>query len=214
MQAKKVDSLSPTVDENVIRVQTAKAAKEALRLLKGWKKDSSTSQTLHHNVVFASKHPLCSTSEGDVATVYLARIPVIFARERHQVKLRVVRLVNEGQTFSVIQGESSRTCPKRVILDKGAQLVMLGRRLVNKLDLVPHDLDSCPFTIATSLGGTKQPTRLTKEPLCLQFNVEADSYTYVAVTCVVPGPSPNPSLISTFTLCGGMISRPHERHPQ
>ena len=62
---------------------------------------------------------------------------------------------------------------------------MLGRRLANELDLVPHDLDSCPFTIATSLGGTKQPTGLTKEPLCLQLKVGADSYTYVAVRCVV-----------------------------
>ena len=57
--------------------------------------------------------------------------------------------------------------------------MMLGRRLAYKLGLVPHDLDSCPFTIATSLGGHKKPIGLTKEPLRLQFKVGADSYTYV-----------------------------------
>ena len=50
---------------------------------------------------------------------------------------------------------------------------------------MPHDLDPCLFTIATSLGGTEQPIGLTKEPLRLQFKVGADSYTYIAVRCVV-----------------------------
>ena len=63
--------------------------------------------------------------------------------------------------------------------------MMLGRRLANELGLVPHDLDPCPFMFATSLGGIEQPTRLTKEPLRLQFKVGADSYTYVVVRCVV-----------------------------
>ena len=120
-----------------------------------------------------------------MATVYLAAVPARLTRERHQVKLGVVRLVNEGQTFSVTRGDSSCAYPKRVLLDTGAQPVMLGRRLANELGFVPHDLDPCPFTIATSLGGTEQPAGLTKEPLRLQFKVGADSYTYVAVRCVV-----------------------------
>ena len=101
------------------------------------------------------------------------------------MKPGVVRLVNEGQTFSVTRGDTSRAYPKRVLLDTGAQPVMLGRRLAKELGLVPHDLDPCPFTIATSLEGTEQPTGFTKEPLRLQFKVGADSYTYVAVRCVV-----------------------------
>ena len=80
VQAEMGDSLSLVVDEDGTRVQAAKAAEEALCLWKGWKKDSSTSQALHHNVVFPSKHPLCSTSDNDVATVYLARVPIRFAR--------------------------------------------------------------------------------------------------------------------------------------
>ena len=83
MQAEKGDSSSLAVDEDGTRVQAAKAAKEALRLWKGWKKDSSTSQALHNSAMFPYEHPLCSTSEGDVATVYLAGVPARSARERH-----------------------------------------------------------------------------------------------------------------------------------
>ena len=162
MQAEKGDSLSLAVDEDGTRVQAAKAAEEALRLWKEWKKVSSTSQALHHSLVCLSEYPLCYTSESDVATVYLVGVPARFVRELHQMKPRVVRLVNEGQTFSVTRGDSSRAYPKRVLLDTGAQLVMLGKRLANKLDLVLHDLDLCLFTIATSLGGMEQPTGLTK----------------------------------------------------
>ena len=117
MQVEKGDSLSLAVDEDGTRVQAAKAAEEALRQWKGWKKDSSTSQALHHSIAFFFEHPLCPTSESDVAIVYLAGVPARSARERHQVKPRVVRLVNEGQTFFVIRGDSSRAYPKRVLLD-------------------------------------------------------------------------------------------------
>ena len=89
-----------------------------------------------------------------MASVYLAGVPARSARERHQVKPGVVRLVNEGQTFFVTRGDSTHVYSKRVLLDTGAQLVMLGRRLANELGLGPHDLDPYPFTIATSLGGT------------------------------------------------------------
>ena len=56
MQAEKDDSLSLAVDEDGTRVQAAKAVKETLRLWKGWKKDSSTSQALHHSIAFTSEH--------------------------------------------------------------------------------------------------------------------------------------------------------------
>ena len=53
------------------------------------------------------------------------------------------------------------------------------------MGLVTGDLDPCSFTIATSLGGIKQPTRLTKEPLRLQFQVGTDAFTHISVRCVV-----------------------------
>ena len=91
----------------------------------------------------------------------------------------------KGDSSSLAMNDTSRAYPKRMLLDTRTQPVMLGMRLANELGLVPHDLDPCPFTIATSLGGIEQPTGFTKEPLRLQFKVGADSYTYVAVRCVV-----------------------------
>ena len=62
---------------------------------------------------------------------------------------------------------------------------MLGKLLVQSLDFSANDLDPCPFTIATSLGGTEQPTGITKEPLRLQFKVGTNAYTHISVRCVI-----------------------------
>ena len=91
-----------------MRVQAADAAEEALRHWKGWNKDSPTSQALHDDVLYSFEHPPCSTTEGDVATVYMAGVPARSARERQQVKPGVVRLANEGGAFLVSQGDSSK----------------------------------------------------------------------------------------------------------
>ena len=75
--------------------------------------------------------------------------------------------------------------PQKVLLDTGAQPVMLGKLLAESLGLVASDLDPCPFTIATSLGGMEQPTGLTREPLRLLLNVGTDAFTHISVRCVV-----------------------------
>ena len=54
------------------------------------------------------------------------------------MKSGVVCMVNEGPTFSVARGDSSRAYPKILLLDTRAQAVMLGMRLANKLGLVPQ----------------------------------------------------------------------------
>ena len=115
MQAEKGDSSSLAVDEDGTRVQAARQHKRPCADGKGGKKDSSTPHALHYNIACSFEHPLCSTSESDVATVYLAGVPTRSARERHQVKPGVVRLVNEGQTFSVIRSDTSRAYPKSVV---------------------------------------------------------------------------------------------------
>ena len=117
MQAEGGISSSLVVEEDGSRVQAADATEEALRHWKGWKKDSPTSQALHDDAIYSFEHPPCSTTEDDVATVYLAGVPARSARERQQVKLGVVRLANEGGTFLVSRGGSFKVYPKRVLLD-------------------------------------------------------------------------------------------------
>ncbi len=72
-----------------------------------------------------------------------------------------------------------------MLLDTGAQPVMLRRSLAESLGLNAKDLYPCPFTIATSLGGTEHPMGLTKAPLRLQFNIGTDAYTHISLRCVV-----------------------------
>ena len=96
-----------------------------------------------------------------------------------------MRLSNVNKVFSVAQDCSSSVFPQKVLLDTGAQPVMLGRSLAESLGLNAKDLDPCPFTIATSLGGTEHPMGLTKAPLRLQFNIGTDAYTHISLRCVV-----------------------------
>ena len=120
----------------------------------------------------------------DTATVYLVDLSARSARERQQVQPGVVQLVNEGHVFSVSQSKAPGVYPQRVLMDTGAQPVMLGKRLAAELGLVASDLDSCSFMVATLLGGTGQPRGITKEPLCLRFQVGSDAYAYTGVRCV------------------------------
>ena len=84
------------------------------------------------------------------------------------MKHGVVRLVNEGHVFSVSQSKAPAVYPQRVLMDTGAQPVMLDKRLAAELGLVASDLDSCPFMVATSLGGTEQPRGITKGATSLE----------------------------------------------
>ena len=90
---------------------------------------------------------------------YLADISARSARERHNLQLEVVRLMNDKSLFVV-----SRT---------DAQPVMIGKGLAYSLGLTSANLDPCPFTIVTSVGGTERATGYTKTPPCLIFNVGA-----------------------------------------
>ena len=97
----------------------------------------------------------------------------------------MVRLANFGHIFFVARGDSFQVLPHKVLLDTGVQPMMLGKLLAQSLGLSASNLDPCPFTIATSLGGTEQPTGLTKETLRLRFKVGIDAYTHISVRCVV-----------------------------
>ena len=76
---------------------------------------------------------------------------------------------------------------QKVLLDTGALQIVFKKNLAKSLGMNAKDLVPCPFTIATSLGGTEHPRGLTKEPLRLQFKVSNDAYTHISVRCVVTG---------------------------
>jgi hypothetical protein len=50
-----------------------------------------------------------------------------------------------------------------VLLDFGAQPLMLGKIVVDGPELIDADLDPSPYQILTSMGGSKKTQRLTKQ---------------------------------------------------
>lgn len=45
-----------------------------------------------------------------------------------------------------------QVAPHNVMIDSGAQPVIIGKRLAQELRLTVEDLAPCPFTIITSIG--------------------------------------------------------------
>ena len=63
----------------------------------------------------------------------------------------VVRLMNDKSLFVVSRADipAIHVTPLRVMVDSGAQPVMIGKEFADSLGLTPINLDLCPFTIIT-----------------------------------------------------------------
>ena len=151
-------------DEEYVKHEATRGAVDALRRWKDWEK-KPLAQSQFNGGLTLEHDSLGLLSVKDMATVCLASNPARTTRERLQFTSGVVRLSNVDKVFSVAQDSSSSAFPQKVLLDTWAQPMMLGRSLAECLGLCTKDLDSCPFTIATSLGGREHPMGLTKAPL-------------------------------------------------
>ena len=119
---------------------------------------------------------------------YLSDIAARSARERRGVRPGVVRLVNDDGVMVVARtdGNSTTATPLRVMLDSGAQPVMIGKQLAQDLGLLAADLEPCPFTIVTSVGGTETALGYTRHPLQLMFGVGSGPlFSHVSLQCAV-----------------------------
>ena len=181
---KETEELSMVDVEEGIKHEAIRGVVDALRRWKDWEKEPPA-QAQFNGGLTLEHDSLDSLSVKDMATVCLASIPVRTTRERLQFTPGIVRLSNVNKVFSVAQDSSTSVFPQKVLLDTGAQPVMLGRSLAENLGLSAKDLDPCPFTIATSLRGIEHPMGLTKAPLRLQFNIGTVAYTHISLRCVV-----------------------------
>lgn len=104
---------------------------------------------------------------------YLVDIAARPTWECQNLRFEVVQLTNGNNVLVVGHTGSNPTQTKalQVILDSDAQLVMIGKWLTQELGLIAWDLDPSPFTIFTSLGGTKHASYYTKQPLQLIFYI-------------------------------------------
>ena len=104
---------------------------------------------------------------------YLSNVAARSAREWRGVRPLVVHLVNDDGVMVVgrTNDNSIGATPLRVMLDSRAQPVMIGKQLAQDLGLSAIDLEPCPFTIITSVGGKETAIGYTRQPLQLMFGV-------------------------------------------
>jgi hypothetical protein len=76
--------------------------------------------------------------------------------------------------------------PRRVLLDLGAQPLMLGAFAIEGLGLTNDTLEKCPWTISTSMRGTKYTTAITKGELALKLNQDdVEDASFMKVKAIV-----------------------------
>lgn len=104
----------------------------------------------------------------EAAVTLMESAPTFSLEERKRMQPGVTVLCNADRVFQMEALDESAMCfPQRVIIDSGAQPVLVGARVAKALGLVGDKLVPCPFAIQTSLGGQDQAEGATKEALLL-----------------------------------------------
>ena len=92
--------------------------------------------------------------------------------ERSSISLGVVVVENFQGIFQPVGHEGKVFVPRRVLLDLGAQSLMLGASIMVGLELTKDTLEECPWITSTSIGGMERTTGITKAELSLKLNQE------------------------------------------
>jgi len=117
-------------------------------------------------------HPIFEANRMEVLKVQLESWHVVMAKlhdllawrtiDRASVILRVVVVHNEE---GMVQLRGASTCqywPLNVLLDFGAQPLMLGKATIDGFGLTNANFDQCPYHILTSMGELKKARGLMK----------------------------------------------------
>ena len=152
---------STTEDPEEASRRRARLAAEAIVSFDTHTSDSHELTTCYDSLAFAS-----ATYLSDAAA-RLARVP-------RSIRPGVMRMVNDSGILVVsrVEGNAIRVAPKCLMMDSGVELVMIGKKLVEDLQLTSDDLALCPFTIVTFIGHVKRATGYTRKPLQLRFLVK------------------------------------------
>jgi hypothetical protein len=86
-------------------------------------------------------------------------MPARPAIERSSITLGVVVVDNSQGIFQLVGPKGKIFVPRRVLLDSGAQPLMLGASAIEGLGLTTDALEKCPWTISTSMGGGRSTLR-------------------------------------------------------
>jgi hypothetical protein len=97
-------------------------------------------------------------------------LPVRPAIDRERLTPGVCMLDNRSGIFQLVIPTGQMYRPDRVLLDSGAQPLMLGKATCIGLGIRRPELEPCPFQIQTSLGGASDRSNfMTCERLSVQM---------------------------------------------
>ena len=127
--------------------------------------------------IYASNGPEPTSSYDSPASAgaaYRSDIAAQPSREHQGIRLGVVHIVNDSNILVVSRtgGNTIRVAPQCVMMDSGAQPVIISKKLAHNFWVMADDLAPCPFTIVTSIGHVEQANGYTQEPLQLNFRVK------------------------------------------
>jgi hypothetical protein len=104
------------------------------------------------------------------AAAHVKTMPARPTIERSSITPGVVVVDNFQGIFQLVGPKGKVFVPRRVLLDSGAQPLMLGASTIEGLGLTKDTLEKYPWTISTSMGGTAHATAITKGELALKLN--------------------------------------------
>jgi hypothetical protein len=131
------------------------------------------------------------------AAVRVKTMPARPAIERLSISPEVVVV----DIFQLVGPKGKVFVPRRVLLDSGAQLLMLGTFAVAGLELTKNTLEECLWTISTSMEGTERATGITKVELSLKLNQEnVEDVGFMKVKAIVMEAKSYDILIETTVL--------------
>jgi hypothetical protein len=120
------------------------------------------------------------------AVARVKTMPIRPAIDRSSITPGVVVVDNSQGIFQLIGPKEKVFVPRRVLLDLGAQPLMLGGSAIEGLGLTNDTLEKYPWTINTSMGGTENATTITKRELALKLKQDdVEDASFMKVKAIV-----------------------------
>jgi hypothetical protein len=106
--------------------------------------------------------------------------------KRSSITPGIVVVDNSQGIFQLVGPKGKVFMPRRVLLDSGAQPLMLGASAIEELGLPKDTLEKYPWTISTSMEGTEHATVITKGELALKLNQDdVEDASFMKVKAIV-----------------------------
>jgi hypothetical protein len=161
-----------------------------------FKKVATMCESGHYTIATALKtavnaEQVVKSQEDTVQGLFsaAARVKTMLARpviERSSITPGVVVVDNSQGIFQLVGPKGKVFVPRRVLLDSGAQPLMLGASVIEGLGLTKDTLEKCPWTISTSIGGMEHATAITKGELALKLNQDdVEDASFLKVKAIV-----------------------------